>query len=81
MYPKSVGGKMETVDHPAHYGGDTPYEVIKVLASWMTPEEFAGFCLGNVIKYVSRAGKKTGGVDEDLRKARWYLDYYLEKRP
>ena len=46
----------EAVDHPAHYGGkDNPYEVIKVLEAWLTPEEFAGFLKGNVIKYQARA--------------------------
>lgn len=32
-----------------------------------------GFCLGNAVKYICRAGKK-GSVIEDLAKARWYLD-------
>jgi phosphoserine phosphatase len=35
--------------------------------------EHMGFCLGNVIKYVWRAGAK-GEALEDLKKARWYLD-------
>lgn len=44
------------VDHPPHYGGaDSPYEVIKVILAWGL-----GFCLGNVVKYVARAGKKRG---------------------
>lgn len=38
----------------------------------LTPEEFRGYCLGNVLKYVSRAGKKDNG-QEDLAKAAWYL--------
>lgn len=62
----------EAIDHPAHYGGDTPYEAIKVIEAWDL-----GFCLGNTIKYISRAGKKRpgiGGTIEDLEKARWYLD-------
>jgi hypothetical protein len=59
----------ETVDHPDHYGGaDNPYEAIKVVEAWELD-----FYLGNVIKYVSRAGKK-GDELEDLKKARWYLD-------
>lgn len=67
----------DMVDHPPHYGGrDDHYEVIKVLEAWMTPEEVAGFCLGNTIKYVGRAGKK-GDRMEDLKKARWYLDRYI----
>jgi hypothetical protein len=60
----------EVVDHPAHYGGDTPYEVIKVLRAWDL-ELAKGFCWGNVIKYTQRAGKKDGTI-EDRRKASWY---------
>jgi hypothetical protein len=61
----------ERVDHPAHYGGaDNPYEAIKVIEAWGL-----SFCLGNAVKYISRAGKKAGAPPlEDLKKARWYLD-------
>lgn len=51
---------MSAVDHPAHYGGESnPYEAIKVIEAWGL-----GFCLGNAVKYISRAGKKlpTGGA-------------------
>ena len=67
------------VDHPAHYGGDTVYETIKVLEAWLTPEQFIGFCRGNAIKYLSRAGKK-GDCAEDLRKAGFYTDYERDFR-
>lgn len=70
------GALVEQVNHPAHYGGDTPYETIKVLRAWLTPEQLAGFCLGNAIKYLSRAGKKDSELT-DLRKGLWYLDYYI----
>lgn len=64
----------EAVDHPAHYGGaDNPYEAIKVINAWGL-----GFELGNAVKYISRAGKK-GDRLEDLRKARWYLDYEIRR--
>lgn len=59
---------MSTVDHPAHYGGDSTYEAIKVIEAWGL-----GFHLGNAVKYIARAGKK-GSALEDLQKARWYLD-------
>lgn len=36
------------------------------------------FCLGNVIKYVTRAGQK-GDALEDLKKARQYLDFEIER--
>lgn len=64
----------EAVNHPAHYGGDAIYETIKVLESWLTPEQFIGFCRGNAIKYQSRAGKK-GDCIEDLKKAAFYTNY------
>ena len=39
----------------------------------------SGFCLGNAIKYISRAGKKNPETEiEDLCKARWYLDRYIK---
>lgn len=64
----------EAVNHPAHYGGaDNPYEAIKVIEAWGL-----GFCLGNTIKYIARAGKKDSTV-QDLKKARWYLDREITK--
>ncbi|HRH59171.1 MAG TPA: DUF3310 domain-containing protein [Chitinophagaceae bacterium] len=61
----------EQVNHPAHYGGaDNPYEAIKVIEAWKLD-----FCLGNTVKYISRAGKKeTDKTVQDLEKAKWYLE-------
>ena len=69
---RAAGGMeaREAVNHPAHYGGDTVYEAIKVIEAWGL-----GFCLGNAVKYIARAGRKSSAtMIEDLRKARWYLD-------
>ena len=67
-------GSGEQVDHPSHYGGaDNAYEAIKVIEAWGL-----GFCLGNTVKYIARAGKK-GDRLEDLRKARWYLEREIKK--
>lgn len=64
----------DAVNHPQHYGGgDNPYEAIKVIEAWGL-----GFCLGNTVKYISRAGKK-GSALEDLKKARWYLEREIKK--
>ncbi len=62
--------KKEQVNHPSHYGGkDNPYEAIKVIEAWDLD-----FCLGNTVKYISRAGKKEGNnLKQDLEKAMWYL--------
>lgn len=65
----------QSIDHPPHYGGeDNTYEAIKVIEAWEL-----GFNLGNVIKYISRAGKK-GSKLEDLKKAQWYLNREIEKQ-
>ena len=64
----------EKVNHPEHYGGKlNTYETIKVIEAWNLD-----FHLGNVIKYISRAGKKTQSEKEDLEKALWYLTRKLE---
>ena len=36
-----------------------------------------GFCMGNAIKYLMRARHKENYL-EDLKKARWYLDYWIK---
>lgn len=64
----------EMVNHPSHYGGkNNPYEAIKVIEAWNL-----GFCLGNTIKYIARAGKKDATVQE-LEKALWYLQREIQK--
>lgn len=69
---RTAGGTdVSAIDHPLHYGGESnPYEVIKVLEAWLTPDEFRGFCKGNVHKYLARAQLK--GSTEDEAKAAWY---------
>lgn len=68
--------KKESINHPTHYGGQqNPYEAIKIIEALDL-----GFCLGNTVKYISRAGKKDPTKElEDLRKARWYLDREIQK--
>lgn len=59
----------EKVNHPQHYGGsDNTFEAIKVIEAWDLD-----FHLGNVVKYISRAGKKDNEI-EDLKKAKFYLE-------
>lgn len=66
----------EPVNHPQHYGGkENPYEAIKVIEAWNLD-----FCLGNTVKYISRAGKKeTDKTIQDLEKAVWYLNRKIEQ--
>lgn len=47
----------QNVNHPDHYQSSSGLEVIDVI------EDFnLGFCLGNVIKYVLRCGKKDAEI-------------------
>jgi hypothetical protein len=57
---------------PSHYGGaNNTYEVFNVLEAWGLDKDFY---LGNVIKYIARAGKKDPSKElEDLEKAEVYL--------
>ena len=66
--------------NPTHYlvGG---IETIDYIQAKLTGEQFKGYLVGNVIKYLSRFEHKAG--EEDLQKARWYLNRLLvqDKRP
>ena len=62
------------VDKPSHYtvGGLMP---IVFIEDWEL-----GFCPGNAVKYIARAGRKDPAKHiEDLKKARWYLDHEIER--
>lgn len=66
---------MSQVNHPTHYNGGE-VEVIDLIEEWGL-----GFCLGNAVKYICRAGKK-GTIENrvvDLEKAVWYLDRAVDK--
>lgn len=66
--------RRETVNHPSYYttGG---IEAIDAIEAWGL-----GFNLGNVVKYIARAGRKTKDGLQDLQKAAWYLNREIERR-
>ena len=63
---------MDQVNNPAHYtdGGIQTIDFIEA--------KNLNFHLGNVVKYISRAGKKGDNL-EDLLKAQWYLNREIER--
>jgi hypothetical protein len=64
---ESKGMVSTDVDHPEYYN-DGKIEVIDFIE-----DKKLGFCLGNAVKYISRAGKKDKSKEiEDLKKASWY---------
>ena len=66
----------ESVNHPEHYQKPGIPECIDIIEAlgWTK-----GFCLGNALKYIYRAEDK-GNELEDLKKARWYLDRYIQNQ-
>ena len=71
----------DVVNHPAHYTSG------KIETIDFIEDKELNFNLGNVVKYVSRAGrKKSQGRSleskalEDLKKARFYLDREIQTR-
>ena len=66
----------DSVESPSHYT-DTNIEVIDYIE-----DKNLGFCLGNAVKYISRAGRKQDYAGqnmnekeiEDLKKAIWYIN-------
>jgi hypothetical protein len=64
----------DPVNRPAHYTSGK-IEVIDFIE-----DKELGFHLGNVVKYVARAGKKDPSKEvQDLEKARWHLDRLINK--
>ena len=58
---------------PAHYiSHPSGIECIEIV-------EHLGFCIGNAIKYLWRAGLK-GDAIEDMRKAIWYIEREIKRR-
>lgn len=63
----------QEIKKPKHYCF-SKYEPRKVIREWGL-----NFNLGNTLKYIVRAGRKTDNTKlEDLLKAREYLDFEIE---
>lgn len=69
----------DNVRNPKHYQIIDGMESIDMIASAMTEEMFKGFCLGNILKYRIRAGKKDK-LQQDIDKANYYEELYLTKK-
>lgn len=65
----------DNINHPAHYCGDI--ETIDFIRDKLDDKAYRGYCLGNVIKYISRYDKK-GDEYENLAKAEVYLGWALK---
>lgn len=64
----------DLVNHPPHYVVAGLPECVDVIEGLELP-----WHLGNAMKYLWRAGRKTENPAEDLRKCIWYLQRYLDQ--
>lgn len=65
----------DVINHPSHYIEGRKYEPIAVIEDWNL-----SYQLGNVLKYISRAGRKDKSTyKQDLEKARWYLQRAIDQ--
>ncbi len=71
-----VNKENDMVDNPEHYtfGG---IETVDYLRAKLTKEEFVGWCRGNALKYLSRAGHKDEELQE-YRKAAKYIEWIID---
>ena len=71
-----VTKEADMVDNPEHYtfGG---IETVDYLKAKLTKEEFVGWCRGNALKYLSRAGHKDEELQE-YRKAAKYIEWIID---
>lgn len=73
---------IEGVTKPSHYALFDDIEAIEIIARSMTREQFKGYCLGNILKYRLRAGKKSelAYLEKDLAKADFYGELYEQHK-
>jgi hypothetical protein len=65
----------DVVNHPKHYETGN-FECIDVMLETQGKEAVKSFCLCNAFKYLYRHNRKNGV--EDIKKAKWYIDKFLE---
>jgi len=62
---------MTKIEHPAHYNERKKMETWDWIEKGLTDEQFKGYLLGNVLKYLHRHDQKDG--PDDLDKAIEYI--------
>lgn len=79
VVPESNTLDNNMVTKPKHYEFFDGVEAITIIARSMTEKQFAGYCMGNALKYRLRAGKKFN-TEEDLKKADYYKELFQKHR-
>lgn len=71
----AVNKSPDPVQSPSHYTVGS-IETADAIEASMSAEAWEGYLKGNILKYLWRYPYK-GKAEQDLRKARWYLDKLL----
>lgn len=71
-----MADNIDIVNHPAHYEL-ARYECIDVMEEVFGADALKNYCLIAAFKYLWRCDRK-GKKTEDIEKARWYLDKFIE---
>lgn len=66
----------DNVNHPRHYELPGGIECIDVLEATQGKDAVQAFCICNAMKYLYRHKRKNGL--EDVKKAKWYIDKFIE---
>ena len=66
----------DVVNHPAHYELPNGLECFDVIVATQGKEAAQHFAISNALKYLFRHKRKNG--IEDIKKAVWYLNKYIE---
>lgn len=69
----------DQVKNPSHYQLLDGIETIEVIAKSMTMDQWKGYCLGNILKYRLRAGKKDK-LEQDIAKADFYKELHAKHK-
>lgn len=67
----------DMVNHPPHYESGK-FECIEVMEEAIGRENVKGFYICNAFKYLYRCMSKHSSPEEDVKKAVWYLNKFLE---
>lgn len=70
--------EVDMVNHPSHYETGN-IQCFDVILETQGRQAAMDFCICNAMKYIYRHRNKNGR--EDIEKAVWYLDRYLELAP
>jgi len=70
-----IDSKNDIVNHPGHYETGK-FECIEVMQEALGVDAVKDFCICNAFKYIYRHKRKNGL--EDIKKAKWYIDKFIE---